>query len=191
MADGTETCDLVRSVNLPVAVPDFFGRNRRAYYNIRFIAPNGDYYSVEKNRLAERGGLSLKLDIPAQKLSWINSSNNVAQECPVKFRTIKGKGLIKNQEVFDNRESFEFRRKKADTQWYEKILDAINAAIKEVNDFKAAQSRSFKENIFVKENFCDLILSPVNDSLKRLEDAVIRLKKERRLYAAQEVCLDK
>ena len=191
MADGTETCELVRSVNLPVAVPDFYGRNRRAYYNIRFIAPNGDYYSVEKNRLAERGGLSLELDIPAQKLSWINSSNNVAHECPVKFRTIKGKGQIKNQEVFDNRESFEFRRKKADTQWYEKILDAINAAIKEVNDFKAAQSRSFKENIFVEEHFCDLILSPVNDSLKQLEDAVIRLKKERRLYAAQEARHDK
>ena len=72
----------------------------------------------------------------------------------------------------------------------EQNLDITNFE-KEVNDFKAAQSRSFKENIFVKENFCDLILSPVNDSLKRLEDAVIRLKKERRLYAAQEVRLDK
>ena len=191
MADGTETCELVRSVNLPVAVPDFYGRNRRAYYNIRFIAPNGDYYSVEKNRLAERGGLSLKLDIPAQKLSWINSSNNVTQECSVKFRTIKGKGLIRNPEVFENRESFEFRRKKADTQWYEKILAAINSSLKEVCDFKAAQSRSFRQNIFAEEHFCDLILAPVNDSLKQLEDAGIRLKKERKLYAGREAADEK
>ena len=100
-----------------------------------------------------------------------------------KFRTVIGRNFVKNPEVFEDRESLEFRRKTADTQWYEKIRFVIKLFLKKIEDLRAAKEKSFRQHQFVDQKYRDTILAPLEDIAKQLEDLGIRLEKERGLYA--------
>ncbi|MBO7126636.1 AAA family ATPase [bacterium] len=188
MQDGCEAYELVQTVNLKICLPLPPGiRVRLTTYKdvaVKYISKTGNYYDDTKQQIGEQHrATSVNLDISSQKLNWIDSHNNQEYERQVDFSTTKGQGLIKNPAVFEHPDFLELRQQKSDTEWYQKILTNINNSLKEIDDFEAKQAEPFRQNQFVEQKFCEIILSAVKDSRKQIEDAKLKLEKERQRYA--------
>ena len=185
MQDGCEAYELVRAASLKIITSyDRYYGNRTGTYNVKYISKTGIYYNDEKRRLSdEENAKSVNLDITLQKLSWINVSDSVTHENSVKIKTIKGQGLIKNPAVFAHPDFLDLRQKKADTEWYQKIHEDIDNSLKEIDGFEAKQAEPFRQNQFVEQKYCDVILSAVRNARKTIEDLQVNLDKERDRYA--------
>ena len=152
------------------------------YYYIKYISASGNYYDEQKQCLGQCCS-NVQLDSSAKKLSWRDNHSGTTYNKQVDFTTIKGQGLIKNPAVFEHPDFLELRQQKADTEWYQKILANIDNSLKEIDDFEAKQAEPFRQNQFVEQKFCEIILSAVKDSRKQIEDAKLKLEKEKQRYA--------
>ena len=103
-------------------------------------------------------------------------------EKPANITIVKGQGLIKNPDFTKYPELLKGRMEDAGNR-YESILKDINNSLKELNDFESTQAEPFKQNYFVKQEYCDVILSAVKKSRKTLEDLQVVLNKEQDRYA--------
>ena len=174
MPDSIEAYKLSQSINLYI-------RNH-GYNYVKYISSSGEYYNENQQHIGTNACHDVSLDVSSQKLNWVDSYDGRRYEKQVEFTTIKGQGLIKNPAVFEHPDFLELRQQKADTEWYQKIHEDIDNSLKEINGFEAKQAEPFRQNQFVEQKYCDVILSAVKKSRKTLENLQVDLNKERDRY---------
>ena len=183
MQDNNEAYQLNSAVNLEIIHYVQYYGNRRDQFPVKYISRDGKYYNDSKQLLGENVCTNVYLDSKTRILSWTNSSNNTQHRGSIKFKTIKGQGLIKNPAVFEHQDFLELRQKRANSEQYEKICANINSSLGELNTFEDNKAKPFKQNHFVKQEYCEVILSAVKKSRKTLEDLQVDLNKKRERYA--------
>ena len=174
MPDGLKAYKLSQKIGV-----DIFNHG---YDNVKYISPSGTYYDEQKLRIGVNACNNVKLDVSSQKLSWRNYRDNQEYEQTVESTIIKGQGLIKNPDFDKYPELLKSRQEDADDR-YEKIRPSINNSLKDIKNFKAEQAEPFEQNCFVKQKYCDTILSAVDDLQEQIEDAQLKLQEARQRYA--------
>lgn len=174
MPDGIEAYKLSQSINLYI-------RNH-GYEIVKYISSSGTYYDEHQQRIGVNACTNVKLDVPSQKLNWIDSYRNQQYEQAVENTIIKGQGLIKNPDFTKYPELLKGRQEEAANR-YESILKDIKKSLKELKDFESEQEEPFKQNHFVKQEYCKVILSAVQQSRENLENLKVDLEKKRDRYA--------
>lgn len=174
MHDGHKAYELSQSIELYVS--------NNGYRLVKYVSSSGIYYNENKQRIGVNACCDVRLNDSSKTLNWKDNYDGRIHEGQVKITTIKGQGLIKKPAVFEHQDFLELRQKKADSEWYEKIRTSINNSLKELNDFESEQAEPFKQNHFVKQEYCEVILSAVKKSRKTLEDLQVDLNKKRERY---------
>lgn len=174
MPDGIEAYELSQSIELYI-------RNS-GYNDVKYISSSGTYYDENRNRIGVNACRDVRLDVSSQKLTWVDFYEDRTYEKLAKITIEKGQGLIKNPDFTKYPELLKGRMEDAGNR-YESICTAINTSLEELNDFESAQAEPFKQNYFVKQEYCDVILSAVKKSRETLENLQVDLNKERDRYA--------
>jgi len=174
MSDGTEAYKLSQSIEL-------YTNNYDRNYYVKYISSSGNYYGEQKQRLGVNACTNVKLDVHSKKLNWVDSYDGRRYEQQVEFATIKGQGLVKNPDFDKYPELLKGRQEDAADR-YEKIRTSINNSLKDLKDFEAEQAEPFEQNYFVKQKYCDTILSAVRNAQETIENLQVELDKERDRY---------
>ena len=174
MSDGTEVYKLSQSIEL-------YTNNYDRNYYVKYISSSGNYYGEQKQRLGVNACTNVKLDVHSKKLNWVDSYDGRRYEQQVEFATIKGQGLVKNPDFDKYPELLKGRQEDAADR-YEKIRTSINNSLKDLKDFEAEQAEPFEQNCFVKQKYCDTILSAVRNARETVENLQVELDKERDRY---------
>ena len=174
MPDGIRAYELSQSIELYI-------RNS-GYNDVKYISSSGTYYDENRNRIGVNTCRDVRLDVSSQKLTWVDSYEDRTYEKLAKITIEKGQGLIKNPDFTKYPELLKGRMEDAGNR-YESICTAINTSLEELNDFESAQAEPFKQNYFVKQEYCDVILSAIKKSRETLENLQVDLNKERDRYA--------
>ena len=172
MSDGTEAYKLSqKSINLYI-------RNH-GYGDVKYISSSGKYYNEQKQRMGVNACDNVKLDVSGKKLCWSNSYDGYGYEQQVEIA--EGQGLVKNPDFDKYPELLKGRQEDAADR-YEKIRTSINNSLKDLKDFEAEQAEPFEQNCFVKQKYCDTILSAVRNARETVENLQVELDKERDRY---------
>ena len=167
MPDGNNAYQLSQRIGM------FFG-------SIKYVSGSGKYYNDQKQAVGY-GGSSVQIDIAKQELSWNDNHSGRTYNGHVEFTTIKDQGWIKNPDFDKYPELLKGRQKDAADR-YEKIRTSINNSLKDLKDFEAEQAEPFEQNYFVKQKYCDTILSAVRNARETVENLQVELDKERDRY---------
>ena len=171
MPDGNNAYQLSQIIS--IQRPLFFD-------NIKYVSGSGIYYNDQKQAVGY-GGSSVQIDIAKQELSWKDNHSGITYNGHVEFTTIKGQGLVKNPDFDKYPELLKGRQEDAADR-YEKIRTSINNSLKDLKDFEAEQAEPFEQNYFVKQKYCDTILSAVRNAQETIENLQVELDKERDRY---------
>ena len=90
--------------------------------------------------------------------------------------------IIKNPTVFETPDLLELRRTKADSEQYLPIKNSIESGINKIDKIIQEKSQVYKANIFADTSYCNLIMTAVVEAKKTLQDAQVRLDKQRAQY---------
>ena len=169
MSDGTEAYKLSQSINLYIS--------NHGYGDVKYISSLGNYYNEQKRRMGGDACDNVKLDVHSKKLKWTYYNQEYEQQVEI----TKGKGLVKNPDFNKYPELLKGRQEDAADR-YEKIRTSINNSLKDLKDFEAEQAEPFEQNCFVKQKYCDTILSAVRNARETVENLQVELDKERDRY---------
>ena len=123
-----------------------------------------DYVEIEKK--------SLKTITIERK----NYSIQFTPETKSKERTIK------NKAIFNNIEAYQATKSKFDNEKYSPIAEYIDKEIKKLNAYKNKMETPFKNNLFAEQSFSNIILNKIDSAAMQLEDAKIKLEKQKARY---------
>lgn len=90
--------------------------------------------------------------------------------------------FIKSSKVFDTPDLLELRQSKADKEKYTPIKSFIDSEIKKLDDFANEMAAPYKANLFVNQEYCDVIMNAVTEAKKALQDTQVELDKKRSRY---------
>ncbi|MCR5766099.1 MAG: AAA family ATPase [Treponema sp.] len=183
MQDNCIAYELKKTIRLNVKYNSW----NSSAYDVKFIS-NSNYYNEKGAKINndEQCCSKVKFNADTNELTWQNDDNYDNQEYSQEVVMIPGSGLVKDPTVFGTSDLLELRQKKADSKWYEKILQVITKSVDELDDFKQKQEKPFKENQFAKQKYCDAIMETVNESRTQIEDLKVELDKIRARYVNQE-----
>ena len=90
--------------------------------------------------------------------------------------------MVKNHTVFETPDLLELRRTQADSEQYLPIKNSIESGINKIDKIIQEKSQVYKANIFADTSYCNLIMTAVVEAKKTLQDAQVRLDKQRAQY---------
>ena len=112
-------------------------------------------------------------------VSWENdrySSNTTTQDIYCY------KHYVKDENIFNKPTVLESIREKTDKEQYELIKNMIDDEIKRLDEFINEKTEPYKANLFADIACCDVIISSITEAKKLLEDAQIKLDKQKARY---------
>ncbi len=177
MNDGEEAYELKKTCPLNI---------KKNYHSepvtVKYISRSRKYYDSSKNELCSNACSDISIDESMKIISWKNNNGNRPHTTDVAFTIHKGKKIIKNPEVFDNADVFTHRQDIADSDYYEKISSLIQNLKNELQSTMSCKEKDFKENQFANQEYLNVIMSPLKETKKNLEDLKVELNKIRHRY---------
>lgn len=114
---------------------------------------------------------------------WRNSSGYADKTYSMEIEVTPG-GFQKDPSLFDASKERNLRavQKEVDEFSYKVIADVISSEIQKLDDFVLEKKIPYEANLFADQYYCGVILSAVSDAKKVLQDALVKLNKERNRY---------
>ena len=179
MNDGEEAYELKDAWQVNIKVNWSYKTVR-----VRYISKSGNYYDKSKNVLLTNACSDININESMKTISWINKNGNRprSHKKNIAFKINKGKKYIKNPEVFDNVDLFKQRQGIANSDYYEKISSLIQNSKNELKSTMSCKGKDFKENQFSNQEYLNVIMLPLKETIKNLENLEVELNKIRHRY---------
>jgi len=148
----------------------------------------GMLYDSSRNKLGPNSNFSfLNFNIAGVIVTWTDWWRNISgirdKSYSMEIETVPG-GIQKDPCLFDagKERNLHAIQKEVDESNYKPIADVISAEIQKLEEFALEKAAPYEANLFANQNYCETIMSAVNDAKKTLQDAQVKLDKERNRY---------
>ena len=177
MNDGEEAYELKDAWQVNIKVNWSYKTVR-----VRYISKSGNYYAKSKNVLLTNACSDININESKKIISLRNNNGNRFYKKDIAFTINKGKKFIKNLEVFNNADLFKQCQEISDSDYYEKISSLIQNLKNELKSTMSCKEKDFKENQFANQEYLNVIMLPLKETIINLENLKVKLNKIRHRY---------
>lgn len=138
-------------------------------------------YDSKKELLNVVYGSTSDSDIVSDSVSCTLNDNYRNYSLSAKLE-MNPKQLVKKAEIFNNINVFLPVANAANKNYYQPIFNEITKQYQALNNFRKKVEKDFDKHLFADKKFKNTIISKIISSQKELEDANIRLEKQKNRY---------